>query len=112
MSLPLRTCRTVLHHRATLNLQNWFQAFSSKTTYWYCKRSFFSSGFKILSIYCKNERKNYLVQSIQKGYLTIIPRARMGSESIAFGLMGYWLRGHEGETLILFCRQKARAFRY
>ena len=33
-------------------------------------------------------------------YLTIIPRARMGSESIAhwaFGLMGYWLRGHEGE---------------
>ena len=33
-------------------------------------------------------------------YLIIIPRARMGSESIAhsaFGLMGYWLRGHEGE---------------
>ena len=29
-------------------------------------------------------------------YLTIIARARMGSESIA-GLMGYWLRGHEGE---------------
>ena len=31
-------------------------------------------------------------------YLTIIPRARMGSESIthsAFGLRGYWLRGHE-----------------
>ena len=33
-------------------------------------------------------------------YLTIIPRARMGSESItheAEGRMGYWLRGHEGE---------------
>ena len=33
-------------------------------------------------------------------YLTIIPRARMGSESIAHeaeGRMGYWLRGHEGE---------------
>ena len=33
-------------------------------------------------------------------YLTIIPRARMGSESIAHeaeGGMGYWLRGHEGE---------------
>ena len=33
-------------------------------------------------------------------YLTIIPRARMGSESIAHeaeGWMGYWLRGHEGE---------------
>ena len=32
--------------------------------------------------------------------LTIIPRARMGSESIAHeveGRMGYWLRGHEGE---------------
>ena len=35
------------------------------------------------------------------GYLTIIPRAWMGSESIAHdaeGRMGYWLRGHEGET--------------
>ena len=30
----------------------------------------------------------------------IIPRAQMASESIAhlaFGLMGYWLRGHEGK---------------
>ena len=36
------------------------------------------------------------------GYLTIIPRARMGSESIAHeavGRMGYWLSGHEGESL-------------
>ena len=34
------------------------------------------------------------------GFLAIIPRARMGSESIAHeaeGRMGYWLRGHEGE---------------
>ena len=33
-------------------------------------------------------------------YLTIIPWARMGYESItceAEGRMGYWLRGHEGE---------------
>ena len=33
-------------------------------------------------------------------FLTIIPRARMGSESKAHeakGRMGYWLRGHEGE---------------
>ena len=33
-------------------------------------------------------------------YLTIIPRARMGSESIAHeaeGRKGYCLRGHEGE---------------
>ena len=58
----------------------------------------------------------------------------MGSESIAHEAerrKGYWLRGHEGEwnncfskihlvgqkyrgktTLILFCRQKAGAFRY
>ena len=65
----------------------------------------------------------------------------MGSESIAYeaeGLMGYWLRGHEGEgnncfskiqqvgrkyrdkttlasqskTLIPFCRHKSGAFRY
>ena len=73
--------------------------------------------------------------------LTIIPRAQVGSESIAHeadGRMDHWLRGHEGErnncfsklqlvgqkyrdkttlaseseTLILFCRQKAGAFRY
>ena len=33
-------------------------------------------------------------------YLTIIPRVRMGSESMAHeveGQMGYWLRGHKGE---------------
>ena len=33
-------------------------------------------------------------------YLIIIPRARMGCESIVHeveGQMGYWLRGHEGE---------------
>ena len=29
-------------------------------------------------------------------YLTIIPLARMGSES-AFSLTGYWLRGHDGK---------------
>ena len=35
-------------------------------------------------------------QLIFKGnVLTIIPRAPMGSESIAEGRMGYWLRGHE-----------------
>ena len=30
-------------------------------------------------------------------YLTIISRARMGYESIAFGRMGYGLGAHEGE---------------
>ena len=44
-----------------------------------------------------------LDQSAQEdllGYLTIIPQARMGSESItheAKGRMGFWLRGHEGK---------------
>ena len=37
---------------------------------------------------------------IVSGYLTIIPWAGMGSESIAHEAecrMSYWLRGHEGE---------------
>ena len=37
-------------------------------------------------------------------YLTIIPRARMGSESTfheADGRMGYWLRGHGGEFVLV-----------
>ena len=40
------------------------------------------------------------MQYLDTQYLTIIPRVRMGSESIAHeaeGQMGYWLRGHEGE---------------
>ena len=43
--------------------------------------------------------KNVLSELISR-YVTIISRARKGSESIAhsaFGLMGYWLGGHEGE---------------
>ena len=38
--------------------------------------------------------------TITGSYLTIIPQAWMGSESIAHeaeGRMGYWLRGHEGK---------------
>ena len=37
----------------------------------------------------------------------IIPQAQMGSESIvhsAFGLMGYWLRGHEGKRKNCFSK--------
>ena len=37
---------------------------------------------------------------IDNDYLTTIPRARMGSQSIAHeaeGRIGYWLRGHESE---------------
>ena len=39
--------------------------------------------------------------------LTIIPRARMGSESMAHeaeGRMGYWLRGYEGERNNFFSK--------
>ena len=42
----------------------------------------------------------FLFYLISLVYLSIIRRARMGSESIAHeaeGQMGYWLRGHEGE---------------
>ena len=41
-----------------------------------------------------------MVQRHSVKYLTIIPQARKGFEWIAHeaeGLMGYWLRGHEGE---------------
>ena len=41
-----------------------------------------------------------VLRQINAIYLTIIPLARMGSESIAHeaeGRMGYWLRVHEGE---------------
>ena len=43
------------------------------------------------------------------GYLTIIPRAQMGSESIAHeaqGWMGYWLRGHERGKRNKYCFSK------
>ena len=45
-------------------------------------------------------RPTHIKGTMSWGYLTIIPRARMGSQSIAHeaeGRMGYWLRGHEGE---------------
>ena len=41
-----------------------------------------------------------IIHSLGGEYLTIIPRARMGSKSMAQeaeGRMGYWLSGHEGE---------------
>ena len=47
-----------------------------------------------------NINNNVLNLSQLTLYLTIIPIARMGSESIAYeaeGRMGYWLKGHEGE---------------
>ena len=44
-------------------------------------------------------KKVAIVESWRLAYLTIIPQARMGSESIAHeaeGQMGFWLRGHSG----------------
>ena len=43
---------------------------------------------------------SHIIQSLGGEYLTIIPRAQMGSELIAYeaeGQMGYRLSGHEGE---------------
>ena len=55
-----------------------------------------------VSITVKTMTKPSLERSdrLKKKFLTIIPRARMGYESIdhkAEGRMGYWLRAHEGE---------------
>ena len=41
-----------------------------------------------------------IITAISLGWLTIIPRARMGSESIA----RYWHSGHEGERNNCFCK--------
>ena len=48
-------------------------------------------------------------------YLTIIPRAKMGSESIAHeaeGRMGYWLRAHEGERNNCFSKIQLAGQKY
>ena len=42
----------------------------------------------------------YLIHIGKPQYLTTIPRARMGYESIE-GRMGYWFRAHEGERNII-----------
>ena len=50
-----------------------------------------------------------LLQSAQESYLTIIPWAGMGYESIAHeaaGGMGYWFRGYEGERNNNYCFSK------
>ena len=51
--------------------------------------------------------KDFSVRTSSADYLTIISRARMGSESIAHeaeGRMGYWLRAHEGERYNCFSK--------
>ena len=49
----------------------------------------------------------YFDYILENEYLTIIPRARMGSESIvhgAEGRMDYWFRGHESERSNCFSK--------
>ena len=53
--------------------------------------------------------QTFWVQKRSNDYLTIIPRARMGYESIAHeaeGRMGYWLVAHEGEWNNCFSKIK------
>ena len=55
---------------------------------------------KSKSILTFKQKLETRLHSLTSGYLTIIPRARMDSESIAHeaeGQMSYWLRGYEGE---------------
>ena len=62
----------------------------------------FLAGFPVFAFF-KDEleaRKSRKAFFYSQNYLRIIPRARMGSESIANeaeGRMGYWRRGYEGE---------------
>ena len=63
----------------------------------------------------KNCFLSRLVQAAFGVYLTIIPRAQMGSESIAHeteGRMGYWLRGHEGESNNCFSKIQLAGQKY
>ena len=50
---------------------------------------------------------SHIIHSLGGEYLTIIPRARMGSESIAHEAEGCWccwFRGHEGERSNCFSK--------
>ena len=52
---------------------------------------------------------------LKMGYLTIIPWAQMGAESIAHeaeGRMGYWLRDHEGERNNCFSKTQLVGQKY
>ena len=66
-------------------LKSWYTCEGPEQGFWH----YFADGL--------NQRFSFLCGT---GYLTIIPQAWTGSESIAHkveGRMGYWLRGHEGE---------------
>ena len=94
-----------LQKKKNVQISNWMSMFGymytyvqeNKTTVKYWNTLLFrweGNGF------CLECRRNTRRNSTFSGCLTIIPRVRMGSESIshsAIGLMGYWLRGHEGK---------------
>ena len=68
--------------------------------YWYIVNGHVLALFSWITELLLNCHKEYTRLVTKKRYLTIIPWAGMGSESIAHeagGRMGYWLRGHEGE---------------
>ena len=61
-------------------------------------------GFTMWPQAIDDESRRALRTFFFREYLTIIPQAWMGSESLtheAEGRMSYWLRGHEGETYSL-----------
>jgi len=61
------------------------------------------------------ERPALYLTLIQYDYLTIIPLARMGYESIAHeaeGRMGYRLRGHEGKRNNCFSKIQLAGKKY
>ena len=94
-----------LQKKKNVQISNWMSMFGymytyvqeNKTTVKYWNTLLFrweGNGF------CLECRRNTRRNSTFSGCLTIIPRVRMGSESISYsaiGLMGYWLRGHEGK---------------
>ena len=66
---------------------------------------FFLDRAVMESFFCKTQ---YIeIPCVLSQYLTIIPRTRMGSESIAHeaeGLMGYWLRGMRARGIIVLVK--------
>ena len=60
-------------------------------------------------------KKVAIVERWLLAYLTIIPQARMGSESItheAEGWMGFWLRDHSGSRNNCFCKIQLVGHKY
>ena len=94
---------TVLPERSSKKTVSYEEQIMSKDKY----LSIFS---KSNGGYCLNYPSNIFrnMRGFKTGeYLTIIPRAQMGYESItheAEGRMGYWFRAHEGERNTCFSK--------